>query len=324
MKEDRRALRIGAFVLAGTGILLGALFLFGIRSALEKTYHFETYQIADVEGLSKGSPVKLRGVTVGKVTNIAFSWNLYPGANPRCVVIRFAIQESVSPVPASALEVRTELRRLVDNGLRAIVKAQGITGSSVLSLEYLDPKTYPPMKYSWESENIYIPSAPSQFGQMLASLERTLDHLEHLDFNRVLTRLDDVLASADAALQKMGELDVGEISRSVGRVADDAGNTVREIQALASDARETLRSMQLGAVGKDADKLIVDLDARLDALIEKLSAIDVRALNDTLAGTREAARNLNDALEELKKHPSGFLFGGAPPPPRGWRRSPSL
>jgi hypothetical protein len=42
--------------------------------------------------------------------------------------------------------------------------------------------------------------------------------------------------------------------------------------------------------------------------------VDVRALNETLAGTRDAARSLNQALDELKRYPSGFLFGGAPPP----------
>jgi ABC-type transporter Mla subunit MlaD len=315
LKNDRRAYRIGCFVLAGTAILLGGLFAFGIRSAFEPTHRFETYVTGSVEGLSKGSAVKLRGVAVGKVTDIGFSWNYYPKGTPRCVVIRFAMKQSVSPVEAA--EVEPELKRLVASGLRAVVKGQGITGTSVVSLEYADAAEYPPLKYSWVPKYDYIPSAPSQFGQMLVSLEKTLDHLEHLDFNKVMVRLDEVLASADAALQKMGQLDVGEISRSVDRVADDAGNTVREIQGLAQDARETLKSMQLGAVGQNADRLIVDLDARLDILIEKLSAIDVEALNDTLAGTREAARNLNDALEELKKHPSGFLFGGAPPPVPG-------
>ena len=72
--------------------------------------------------------------------------------------------------------------------------------------------------------------------------------------------------------------------------------------------------MKLDAVGEDAGRLLNDLDARLAALIDKLSGVDVRSLNDTLAGTRDAARSLNEALDQLKRYPSGFLFGGAPPP----------
>ena len=56
--------------------------------------------------------------------------------------------------------------------------------------------------------------------------------------------------------------------------------------------------------------------------MDKLSAIDVRALNDTLSGTREAARSLNEALEELKRYPSGFLLGGPPPQPQGLEKEP--
>ena len=92
---------------------------------------------------------------------------------------------------------------------------------------------------------------------------------------------------------------------------------MREVRGLAEDARKTLQAMQLETVGADADRLLNDLDSRLAILIEKLNGVDVRALNDTFAGTRDAARNLNDALEELKTHPSGFLFGGAPPPASG-------
>jgi hypothetical protein len=72
--------------------------------------------------------------------------------------------------------------------------------------------------------------------------------------------------------------------------------------------------MQLDKLGPDADVLVKDADARLQVLLAKLGAIDIQALNDTLAGTRQAARNLNEAFEALRAHPSGFLFSGPPPP----------
>src|SRR4029077_415689 len=107
------------------------------------------------------------------------------------------------------------------------------------------------------------------------------------------------------------------ISRNVNKATTDLSAAVHEYQNLASDARQTLRAMKLEAVGTDTDRLVNRLDGQLQILIAKLNAIDVPALNDTLAGTREAARNLNEALEALKTHPSGFLFGAAPAPMSG-------
>src|SRR4029077_15250524 len=65
--------KIGLFVIVGAAILVSALFLFGIRNAIEPTQKFETYITGKVEGLSIGSPVKMRGVTVGRVDEIGFS-----------------------------------------------------------------------------------------------------------------------------------------------------------------------------------------------------------------------------------------------------------
>ncbi len=107
------------------------------------------------------------------------------------------------------------------------------------------------------------------------------------------------------------------ISAGAVGVLTDASNAIREVEGLVGDARTTLQSMKLGGVGENANRLIDDLDARLGVLLDRLGAIDVRSLNDTLAGTREAAQSLNEVLDELKRYPSGFLLGGAPPPAPG-------
>ena len=315
MSEKPNQFRIGLFVLVGVAIVLGALFFFGIRSAFQNVQRFETYVTGNVDGLSKGSAVKLRGVAVGKVTEIGFSWKIYENVSPRCVVVRFDVDERVSPVAAD--EIGPELQKYIDQGLRAVVQGEGITGSSIVAIQNVDPAKYPPLQVPWKPEYHYIPSAPSQLGQILASVDRILQNLEKLDVPRISASATRTLDSANAALQKLGALDFSGVSRNVNELADDASSAVLEVKSLAEDARKTLQGMQLEAVGKDAGKLISDLDSRLAILIEKLNGLDVRALNETFAGTRDAARNLNDALEELKKHPSGFLFGGAPPPAAG-------
>jgi ABC-type transporter Mla subunit MlaD len=321
MSEKASQLRIGIFVLLGVAILLGALFLFGIRSAFQPTYKAETYVLGDVQGLSVGSVVKLRGVEVGKVTQIGFSWNLYETLQPACVVVRFEVKQAISPEMFKK-DFDEALDTVVNNGLRAIVQLQGITGTSILALETLDPKKYPPLKVPWKPKYPYVPSAPSQIGQIMASLDKTLSHLEKFDIEKLVNSLDKTLQSADAALQKLGDLDVKRISGKAIGTLDSAETAIREVGALATDARTTLQSMKLGAVGENTNRLIDDLDARLAILLDKLSAIDVRALNDTLSGTREAARSLNEALEELKRYPSGFLLGGAPPPAQGLQKEP--
>ena len=316
MSAKANQFRIGIFVAVGIAILAGALFLFGVRGTFEPMYDIETYVTGDVEGLSKGSAVKLRGVVVGKVKEIGFSWRLYAYENPRCIVVRFQVNKSVSPLPPGG-DIEAELRKFVDDGLRAIIQSEGITGSSIVSLKALDPKIYPPLAVPWKPRDLYIPSAPSQFGQILASLDRTLANLAALDLAKIGASADRALNSADATIRKLGQLDMPALNRDVNRVATDASAAVREYQGLARDARHTLAALKLERVGADADRLLNDLDGQLKVLIAKLNAVDVPALNDTLAGTREAARNLNDALEALKTHPSGFLFGAAPAPVSG-------
>lgn len=316
MSEKASQLRIGIFVLLGVAILLGALFLFGIRSAFEPTYTLETYVPDNVDGLSVGSVVKLRGVAVGKVTEIGFSWTMYETVQPAVVVVRFAVKRHISP-EMFRKDFDEALASVVNNGLRAVVQTQGITGTSIIALTTLDPKQYPPLQVPWKPDNPYIPWAPSQFGQILASLDKTLSNLQKLDVEKLVNSLNQALTSASKALDRLSEFDVKGISAGAVGTLAEATKAIRDIEGLVQDARGSLQSMRLGEVGENTNRLIDDLDARLAILLDRLSAIDVRSLNDTLAGTREAARSLNEVLEELQRYPSGFLLGGAPPPAPG-------
>jgi phospholipid/cholesterol/gamma-HCH transport system substrate-binding protein len=316
MSEKASQLRIGIFVVVGVAILFGALFLFGIRSAFEPTYTLETYVLDNVDGLSVGSVVKLRGVTVGKVSEIGFSWNMYEVIQPAVVVVRFKVRQHISP-EMFRKDFAEALDTVVGRGLRAVIQGQGITGTSIVALQTLDPKQYPALTFPWKPEYPYIPSAPSQFGQILASIDKTLQNLEKLDIQRIVHSLDQTLASASKALDRFAEIDVQGISKGAVGVLADASKAIRDVEGLVGDARTTLQSMRLGGVGENANRLIDDVDARLGVLLDRLSAIDVRSLNDTLAGTREAAQSLNEVLDELRRYPSGFLLGGAPPPAPG-------
>ena len=175
MSQKPNHFRIGLFVLGGIVLLLAGLFVFGIRSSFEKRHKLVTYVPGDVEGLAIGSPVKLKGVAVGEVTGLHFSWNRYPGTKTPCVIVEFEIKDSVSPVPIVAnADFDSVVKQNVAYGLRAIVKSQGITGTSFVELELLDPAKNPPFAYDWPAPRYpYVPSAPTEVGQLLASVKRT-------------------------------------------------------------------------------------------------------------------------------------------------------
>jgi MlaD protein len=313
MSEKASAFRIGVFVSLGVAIVLAALFLFGIRSAFQPTDMFETYTTGDVEGLSVGSVVTLRGVEVGKVTEIGFSWNIYDSVQPACVVVRCAVRQHIVPAEWRNSSFEAEIQKVVDRGMRAVVQMEGITGASIVSLQNLDPTKNPPLQVPWKPKYLYIPSAPSQLGRLLASVDRTLANLEKLDIGGIGHSVTRAFDTADATLRHFNQLDVQGLSQNANKALVDADSAILEIRRLAEGARTDIHDLKLAAIGDDARKLLDNLDARLAVLLEKLSGVDVRSLNDTLAGTRDAARSLNQALEQLKRYPSGFLFGGAPP-----------
>src|SRR5713101_7394578 len=107
--------KLGLFALCGLALLIARILSFGVRSYFEAISLFETYIEGDVNGLAVGSPVELRGVRVGKVTRIDFSWNEYQETEPSYIVVEFEMRNNVTPLPPGAAR-REMLQSAVKRG----------------------------------------------------------------------------------------------------------------------------------------------------------------------------------------------------------------
>ncbi len=313
MSQPINNFKLGLFTLCGVLLLIAGILAFGARSYFVPMNRFETYIKADVTGLAVGSAVELRGVRVGKVTGIDFSWTEYKPTQPSYIVVDFEMRSDIAP--GSPSSKRNALLQLaVRRGLRARVKAKGITGTSILSLEYVNPADNPPAQVPWTPKHTYIPSAPGEFGELLASVQKTLHNVESLDFNTLNHLLVGDLKSAGKVLDNARQFNFGEMSTNANTLLADLRNSNTQLKSLIQDADTTVRKARLEKLTRDSDSLIGQLHDVVARVEPGVASIDFNALNQTLTSARQTVRDMDDVLAQLKQYPSGFLFSKPPRP----------
>jgi ABC-type transporter Mla subunit MlaD len=164
--------KVGIFIFISIIIFSLLISVGGLYQQFKSNYYVETYFNESVNGLSVGSPVKYRGVTIGAITKIDLVTNVYMKSN---VIENFIkhpyvyIQMSIY-VPAlsnSNLKFNQIIKILVKNGLRINISPEGITGTSVLELDFNgDRKEISNIEITWIPSTPYIPSTPSTLTQI--------------------------------------------------------------------------------------------------------------------------------------------------------------
>ncbi|WP_048859659.1 MlaD family protein, partial [Acidisphaera rubrifaciens] len=253
-------LRVGLLVVVGTALLLGML-LFLLGNRLREGKQYETYYSESVQGLEVGAPVKYRGVTIGRVTDIGLTSAVYLRNEPpdarkasfRLVFVRFVIDPTkVGRLPDTATAVQS--------GLRARLASQGLTGLSYVELDFAPPNRYPPINVPWKPVGEYIPSMPSTLTQVQDAGQLVLAQLSHLKIDSLAANIDGLVTDlrtqlrdgdahqalaaltglADAARQQLAGADLPALSASLRQTAAAAQSLLGGPQtrdALASAAR---------------------------------------------------------------------------------------
>ena len=313
MSKATNKFKLGLFTLIGLAILIAGVLAFGARSYFEPTSLFETYVAGDVTGLAVGSAVELRGVNVGQVKRISFSWSEYQETTPSYIVVEFEVRNDTTPLPPG--EARSQmLHSAVQRGLRARLKSQGITGTSILSLEYLNPTNNPPAQFPWTPRHPYVPAAPGQFSELLASIDKSLHNFERLDFASINQLVQGDLKSVGHVLDKVNQVDFGSLSTNANALLTELRGSNTRLKSFIEDTDDTLKKIKLEKLSQDLNGLVGQLQDTVARIQPGLANLDFDEVNRTMANARRTLQDLDDVLAELKNYPSGFLFGSPPLP----------
>jgi len=305
--------RIGLFVLAGAALFVTALFAVGLKAYFGKRDLFETYVTGKVENLSVGALVKLRGVTIGKISSIDFVGTEYPDYKERYVVIQFEVPRG-TVWRAETNNVQKLIDIEVTHGLRARVQGQGFLGANILALEYVDPELYPPEPIPWTPKHYYVPSAPSQFNRVMASLEKSLSHAENLDLANLLDRANKLIDAVNRLAGNVNQIDFKELGTNAVSLIIDFRETTHGLQRTLADAQSAINGANLPDVSRDTTALLAKLSSAATELRRVLASVDTGELNSSLANVRAATDELIVLIHDLEQRPSSVLFSRPPHP----------
>ena len=172
MSSIRTNFTVGVFVIIGIAIACIAIFWLGMSSYLEKGLFYAAYFDESVQGLSKDSPVKYRGVAIGRVDSI----DVAPDSTLIQVIVK--IESGLKP----------------EEHIVAQLKSVGITGIMFIELDKkqpnepnLSPKINFPTKYP------VIATKPSDIKRLFDSVNEVLNILKTLDLQAISDKAKNAL-----------------------------------------------------------------------------------------------------------------------------------
>lgn len=327
MASQKTKFAVGLFVAGGLACAVLVIIWLGMSRFLEKGQFYVTYFDESIQGLVVDSPVKYRGVFIGRV-------------------------ESIDVAPDSKLikvVLKIESGQKLTSNIVAQLKSVGITGSMFVELdrrEEDEPDLSPTL--SFPSEYPIVASKPSEIRELLSDISAALNQIKALDLGGIsdkikltldninqmisdadvkrismqmessLERADHILdeqrwnnifSSVEKTIQSMNALlkdassSVGQAQNMISRVDGILTEKEKTIKAAIDEFKQALESAN-ALLGKG--NLLVDgVDASLSHLMPHLAVI--------AQNLEQASENLNRIMELLEEQPSQFIFGEPPP-----------
>lgn len=303
--------KLGIFVLTGMVLLIVTMFLLGLSEALKPKINFITYFNESVQGLDIGSPVKFRGVTIGKVTRIAI--------RPKDNFIRVDMQAIPSSIQPSEhgtkpIDFFNNLPLQVQNGLTCRLELAGITGMKYVEMDYLKkdeeikilPLT-PPEK------SLYIPSTPSLMSGLRTSLSVALTRIASIDFKKLSSDVSSTLLEAKKILA----------DPKIANMITKSEKLVANMESMSKNFKETLTKQRITKITNEFHETIKSmnkLSKRADKHLKNAKIPDttqaIRELRAELSATLAKLDSTLDAFSELAKaieeDPSSIIRGKQP------------
>src|SRR6266850_2088906 len=305
---------IGAFVLGGIALAVGAILLFGGRQWFKHTVTCVMAFDGSVAGLTVGSPVSFRGVPLGTVSSIQVRDN-----TSLIVVFVQIVPSRVQGVPRDFTRARVEeaIQDNVQKGLRAQLQVQSmVTGQLYVGLDY-----YPdaPVRLTGvDKDYCEIPTIPTTptLAQVQDRMMRIMATLDELPLKRIF---EAAARTIDEVGRNVSQL-VQDIDGRVGPLATNFGATSDSARVLMQDAQQTLRRLDeqieptMVAVRRAADATSDTMRraettlSQVDGVLDGSSPLGFQ-LAEALEQLGRMAGSLRVLSEDVERQPNMLLFG---------------
>jgi paraquat-inducible protein B len=323
---------VGLFVLGALVLSLVALFSFGGINFFSRPERFVVYFDESIHGLDLGSPVKLRGVRVGRVVNISLRY--VPAKNSSVVAVACELNRNlITDEKGVEIDVTQpgKLQGLVDRGMRAQLGVIGLaTGLLYVELDFLDPAYYPAHpRTELSSPYVEMPAVPSAISEFQANLTEILNDIKKIDFAGLSREVQGLLADTR---KKINAMDTGALAAEWTK----AGASVN---ALVSSPELKQSLVSLSAAAQKLDGILADYaknGPKGEAMARALAEVQatVVTFNATAATVQKfigAQQNLGDDVSQalnklgdaaaavreladfLERNPSALLTGRKQP-----------
>jgi ABC-type transporter Mla subunit MlaD len=321
MPVEKSYARLGFFILVTLVVVSATVVFFIQRLKSRPAIGMATYTTDNVFGLDVSSAVRLKGVPVGRVTDIR--------VDPNGSMVQIDFEVFLDRLGTIGLDVK-RLRTITDIGgvfpkLRAQLMGNPLTGEAYLLLDQPHHPS-PPMELGFKPNRPYVPWVPSPFtmvqDRLPALLDQTNETLQTL--REIVTRIPDSLDRSD------------RFFTNVERIMHES-----QLPALSADSRKFFKttSAQIEQIRSEMDGVIGTQGALIKFTQEARAAIKAADLPAATQSAREAADNsrlasddlrrtlpaIRDSLEQLQElsrmldeQPESVVYG--PRPPGGKRR----
>ena len=326
---------IGAFVLGAVVLIIVGVVVFGSGQLFAQKQKFVAYFSGSVKGLGIGAPVKVRGVTVGSVTNIRVEYD--PKDFDVLIPVFFVIDENkihyIGVNKASLVELISQdldkrVDELIKQGFRAQLQLQSfVTGQLFVALDFLPDS---PVHVTGRAPDDYleIPTIPSPLEELTKTLgELPLKTLAEEAVSAVhgiaalvnSPELKNILHNLDTTVEDINRL-VNTVDAQVKPLASSAEETLADARTTLADAQDLLQGVdtQVEPIAASVEETLAEARATLQRAQKTLADVDdmiaARSptryrINETLNEVERAARSIRVLADELERHPEALLRG---------------
>jgi paraquat-inducible protein B len=315
MAVEKSYMRLGVFLVIAFVVVIATALLVIQRIRRPSVIAMVTYSEENVSGLDISSPVRYRGVPLGRVSDLQVD------PRGRTIEIDFEVyRDRLIELGTSGGRVEALIESGVLARMRAQVVSNPVTGEAYLLLDFPENPP-PPPELGFTPDRPYVPSMPTPLGVVRDRLPEVLERAE-----ATLQTLRDIVQRIPGSLDRSDRFfttveRIIQQSELPGFTADSRkffATTSTQIEEMASslealggeDGALTVFAGEARAAIKDADLPGSSQSTREAMARAGLAADDLRR---SLPAIRETLEQLRALARQMQEQPESFVYGRRPP-----------